>query len=48
MSTTAVDPQKVISRLAQQLAVLHAEIAMRDVALEAANERIAELEGGDD
>ena len=47
MSNTAVDPQEVISRLATQLGHLHVEVAMRDAALEAAQERIAELEAGD-
>lgn len=44
MSSTAVDPEKVISRMAQQIGQMAAELAMRDVALEAAHARIAELE----
>lgn len=39
-----VDPEKVIGRLSQQIAAMVAELAMRDVALEAAHGRIAELE----
>lgn len=44
MSATGVDPEKVINRMAQQLGGMAAELAMRDVALEAAHARIAELE----
>lgn len=47
MSGTAVDPEKVIGRLAQQIGAMAAELAMRDTALEAAQERIAELEKDD-
>ena len=43
MSSTGVDPEKVIARMAQQIGGLHAELAMRDVALEAAHARIVEL-----
>ena len=39
-----VDPQKVIARLAGQVGELSAQLAMQQVALEAAHERIAELE----
>lgn len=42
---TNIDPEQVIARLSQQLGALHVQIAMRDVALEAAEARIAELEG---
>lgn len=44
MSATGLDPEKVISRLARQIGEMAAELAMRDVALEAAHVRIAELE----
>jgi hypothetical protein len=44
---TSVDPEKVINRLAQQIGAMAAELAMRDTALEAAHERIAELEKDD-
>ena len=47
MSNLAVDPQKVIDRMAQQIGQMAAELAMRDVALEAARDRITELEAGD-
>lgn len=40
----SVDPEKVISRLSQQIGGMAAELAMRDAALEAAHARIAELE----
>lgn len=39
-----VDPERVIARLSQQVGQMAAELAMRDVALEAAHARIAELE----
>lgn len=39
-----IDPEKVVARLSQQIGTLSAELAMRDVALEAAHARIAELE----
>lgn len=39
-----VDPEQVIARLAQQIGSLSAQLAMRDVALETAHARIAELE----
>lgn len=39
-----VDPEKVISRLSQQIGAMAAELAMRDAALDAAHARIAELE----
>lgn len=39
-----VDPERVIARLSQQIGQMAAELAMRDVALEAAHARIAELE----
>lgn len=39
-----IDAEKVINRLAQQIGAMHAELAMRDAALEAAHARIAELE----
>lgn len=48
---TAVDPEKVIARMSQQIGAMAAELAMRDTALEATGEelaaaraRIAELE----
>lgn len=44
MSAVQVDPEKVIARLAGQVAELSAQLAVRDVALEAAQARIAELE----
>lgn len=44
MSALQVDPEKVVGRLSQQVGALSAELAMRDVALEAAHARIAELE----
>lgn len=44
MSSTGVDPEKVIGRLAQQIGAMAGELAMRDAALEAAQARIAELE----
>lgn len=44
MSSTGVDPEKVINRLAQQVGAMAAEIAMRDIALEAALVRVSELE----
>lgn len=40
----SVDPEQVIVRLSQQIGGLSAQLAMRDVALEAAHARIAELE----
>lgn len=50
---TRVDPEKVIGKLAAQIGGLHAEIAMRDAAIEdvqqqlaAAREIIAGLEQG--
>ena len=48
MSSLGVDPEKVISRLAQQIGAMAAELAMRDTALEAAHARIAELEPKDE
>lgn len=39
-----VDPEAVIQRLAQQVGSMAAELAMRDAALAAAQDRIAELE----
>lgn len=48
MSSTGVDPEKVIGRLAQQIGGMAAELAMRDAALEAAQARIAELEAPDE
>lgn len=44
MSSTGLDPEKVIQRMAQQIGQMAAELAMRDVALEAAHTRLAELE----
>lgn len=44
MSSTQVDPEQVITRLSQQIGLLSAQMAMRDVALEAAQARISELE----
>ena len=44
MSSTGLDPEKVINRLSQQIGALSAELAMRDVALEQAHARIDELE----
>lgn len=44
MAGVQVDPEKVIARLSQQIGHLAAELAMKDVALESAHERIAELE----
>jgi hypothetical protein len=44
VNSVQIDPEKVIARMAQQLGELHAQIAMRDVALDAAHARIAELE----
>jgi hypothetical protein len=42
---TEINPEHVITRLSQQLGALQVQVAMRDVALEAAEARIAELEG---
>jgi hypothetical protein len=42
---TRVDPEKVIGKLATQIGGLHAEIAMRDAALEEAQEQLAEARG---
>lgn len=39
-----IDPEKVIARLSRQLGDMAAALAMREVALEAAHARIAELE----
>lgn len=39
-----VDPEKVISRLSQQVGSMAAEMAMRDTVIEAQQARIAELE----
>lgn len=39
-----VNPEDVITRLTAQIGQLHAEIAMRDVALDAADKQIAQLE----
>lgn len=44
MPSISVEPEAVISRLASQIGHLHAELAGRDAALEAAHARIAELE----
>lgn len=46
MAAVNVDPEKVIARLSNQVGAMAAELAMRDVALEAAHARIAELENG--
>jgi hypothetical protein len=48
MSAPQIDPEAVIRRLAQQIGGMSAELAMRDAALEAAHERIAELEKADE
>lgn len=40
----SIDPEHVIQRLSAQVGQMAAELAMRDVALEAAHSRIAELE----
>lgn len=48
MTGTQVDVEAVINRLANQIGQLHAEIAMRDAALEAAHAHIAELEKPED
>ena len=45
MSAQGIDAEDVIRRLSQQVGRMAAELAMRDVALDAANARIAELEG---
>jgi hypothetical protein len=39
-----VEPEKVIARLSQQLGGMAAELAMRDVAIEELQARVAELE----
>lgn len=39
-----IDPEKIVHRLSQQIGLLTAELAVRDVALEVAHARIAELE----
>lgn len=48
---SSIDPEKVISKMAQQVGQLSAELAICRVALDAAEERLAELEkpaeGGD-
>ena len=44
MAGVQIDPEKVINRLSQQVGQMAAELAMRDVALEEAHARIAELE----
>lgn len=46
-SSVGVDPEKVISRLSQQVGAMAAELAMRDVALEAAHAELAELKKDD-
>jgi hypothetical protein len=40
-----IDPEQVIARLSQQIGALSAQLAMTNVALDAAEARIAELEG---
>lgn len=42
-----IDPERVIARLSQQVGEMAAQLAMRDVALEAAQARIAELASAD-
>lgn len=44
MAGVQVDPEVVIQRLSMQIGNMSAELAMRDVALETAQRRIAELE----
>lgn len=44
MSSNPLNGDKVIARLAQQIASLSAELAMTATALEDAQERLAELE----
>ncbi len=44
MPNLTVEPDAVIRRLADQIASLSVELAVRDAALTAAQERIAELE----
>lgn len=41
----AIDLEQVVDKLSRQIGSLHVEIAMRDVALAAAQARIAELTG---
>jgi hypothetical protein len=41
---TQIDPEQAVARLAAQVGKLFAELTMRDLALEAAERRIAELE----
>lgn len=48
MGGVQVDPEAVIGRLSQQIGHLAAELAMKDVALEAAHARIAELEAAEE
>lgn len=43
-ATASVDPEAVINQLASQVGHLHAQLAMRSVALDQAHQRIAELE----
>lgn len=40
-----IDPEQLIARLAQRVGELTAQLDVRDLALEAAEKRIAELEG---
>jgi uncharacterized coiled-coil protein SlyX len=42
---TEIHFEQVIARLSQQVGALQVQVVMRDVALEAAEARIAELEG---
>lgn len=44
MAGVQVDPEAVIRQLASQVGNMAAELAVRDVALDAAHARIAELE----
>jgi hypothetical protein len=42
---TEIDMQEVLNRLSQQIGALSSQLAMTSVALDAAEKRIAELEG---